>query len=171
MSGGTFGKVESDNGETLVIHVGYPKAGSSSLQQNVFTNNTELAYLAGDGNENTRFYKNILHADNEYKVERLRNQWISEINPMLPSYRTKILSLEQLTSNRASAPVLAVPKRLGSVFGDCKVVIIIRSQTELLRSYYDFFPGFGEIRIGGFCRLHVGWKRCSATPSTRSPER
>lgn len=134
--------------QDIVIHVGFPKAGSTTLQCHVFFENDAVQYLARrpcGGNANalqtarstSRFYQK-LGGPLYYDREDLVNQWEAEFSPWLDSHKVNIMSDEGLTSNRVPWPL--VVQRLSQHFPRAKVLVVLRSQFQILRALYDMHP-------------------------------
>lgn len=156
----------------LVAHVGYPKAGSSTLQKKLFSNHPDLINLglyptANIGNDGISgdvrstvasqipyisdkriplLYKQLAQsAGLKFEEEEAKKLWDSILNDHIYSEHDKnntvVVSHESLTSGRFSNPeIVEKARRVRSVFGDARILIMIRSQQEMLKSLYRDHP-------------------------------
>lgn len=133
----------------LVIHVGYPKAGSTSLQRNLLIENPEINLLAlirppRTGNQlqrspiTTEFYKSIHSYPEGFDASQLKQTWRDHFQSWVREDQLNVLTSEMFTVNRV--PVLEVARRLGSLFAEARIFMVLRQQTEVLRSLYDMYP-------------------------------
>ena len=133
----------------LVIHIGYPKAGSTSLQRNLLIDNPEVNLLAlirppRTGNQlqrspiTTDFYKSIhLHNDG-FDASALEQIWRDHFQSWVRDDKLNALTSEMFTLNHV--PVVEVARRLGSLFSQARILVVLRRQPDALRSLYDMFP-------------------------------
>jgi hypothetical protein len=133
----------------IVIHIGYPKAGSTSLQHNLFFDNPRINYLSSNkpkeaGNEfqnhpdTLYFYRHLFEKNIAYREDVSADIWNQHFAPVLSLEKVNVLSAEHFLKN--AVPVDVVARRLFAVIPNGKILIIIRNQIDLLRSYYDMFP-------------------------------
>ena len=132
----------------IIIHVGYPKTGTTTLQKHFFPFIDEIDYLGKFDDEGSMFSfnKNMIN-------ELIFNDQLLGVDKFLstlPEFKKSLLSEESFLSNtlRVSringADVVADPhtliKNLRNTFEksrcDVKVIITIRRQDEMLLSLY-----------------------------------
>lgn len=142
----------------FVIHVGYLKAGSTSLQHNLFFGNTEIQYLTRDGpasegnalqqsRATSDFYRK-LHGPFQFDAAEVAAHWKNHFGPFLSDERINVLSSEGFTLNKI--PPAEVARRLHWLLPDAKLLIVIRSQHAMLRSLFAMHPyrtWWGESRV------------------------
>ena len=148
--------------EQVLIHVGMPKCGSSTLQKHVFCKLTETQNfglyptnnIAGKNGASLEanaiylhdenlfdFYKQI-HNNSSIPPDKLKSIWQSVYDENRNHhYKNLLLSHEALT-----APFFSLVSqqekatRLKSLFPDAKILIIVRNQPGWLRSQYRDHP-------------------------------
>jgi hypothetical protein len=133
----------------LVIHVGYPKTATSTLQMHLFPHHPEIRYLGknlpGHGYSDSVVQEDIVRLAMEdetryegtsrlkERVDRLRSE---------ASRKVVLLSTEVLT-HVAAVDRGVVARRLHDAFFPCKILIVLREQADLLRSFYAMHGRFG----------------------------
>jgi hypothetical protein len=145
-----------------VIHIGYPKSASTTLQKQLFNrhpgiNNlglfptanlgidsgyidTSCPYLA---DENLRkFYHNLVMLRGiEYKYSGNLGLFEEYIAGYLEDERVSVFSNERFTSVFYSHPdVAAKANRLKEIFPRAKILLVIRNQLDLIKSQYRDHP-------------------------------
>jgi hypothetical protein len=119
-----------------IIHIGYPKAGSTWLQDRVF-NNSELQYYCAS---REFVYRYILEPDcfsfdselAKRKVEELfRNPLSRNLTPIVSS---ELLCGSANINGGANARIYA--DRLKKILPEAKIIIVIREQLSWLESFY-----------------------------------
>jgi len=131
-----------------LLHIGYPKAGSSTLQKifanedsvfNLFLSRKNITKLTDE----LQLLHELTHADGiEYNERRVLN-YINTICDCLPvnDNRIPVVSEEFFTaSSTAYADRSLMAERLKRLFPDSFVLIIIRNQFEIIRSRYQHNP-------------------------------
>ncbi len=133
-------------GARVLIHIGYPKSGSSTLQQKILSQHKDVNYLSGhvfadrlgkDAPEAFAFYKGIIGSQ-KATVAELRSIWACYFLPNLSSDKLNVISTEHIV--QSGRPTADVAKDLKEVIGDAEILIVIRDQSDLLRSQYDMKP-------------------------------
>ena len=120
----------------VFIHIGHSKTGTTTLQDHLFSKHDQIAYLG-------RPYKNDLF---EKEVRRLVLQDSTQYNYkglkcIIDTYRngTKdksiVISEETFSTVRCTDRGL-MANRIKSIFYPCKIIITIRNQLDIIRSYY-----------------------------------
>ena len=132
----------------LVFHLGYPKTGTTTLQQRVFPRHPELRYLGKlipgynyAADEVTREIAGVTHGDHTWSGDKLRNVLTricaEESRPAV------LVSTESFIHIDSVAPE-TVADRLGKTFPDCRVVVCVRRQEDLLASFWRNHGAFGS---------------------------
>jgi hypothetical protein len=129
------------------VHVGFPKCGSTSLQANLFRLHPQLQpFCPIRGGPKTTFsgavktislFEALATSGDEAALE-FQTLWHEYLDPMRDASIPNVLSDEHLCFG--SAPLSEVFSRLSSVDKSIDIVIVIRSQVDLLRSMYDMVP-------------------------------
>jgi hypothetical protein len=149
-----------------LIHVGYPKAGSTWLQKQVFPR-AELGFTMPWGEQSPYLIEHVKVVDTflfDEKIAEIREYYRDGLEISFQEGLFPILSYEHImldpygsgTDRRESA------RRLKSIFPEGKILLVIREQrsiifssyTEILRRGFsvdiDRFLGFDELRRPGF---------------------
>ena len=151
----------------IYFHVGYPKAASTSLQKKLFARDDSLINLGlypsanvgvdfiGTFDEKTNYENDpriaqIYHAIGqigsiEFDLIETKNKWLDIANDYIPNElgncKPVVLSHESITSARFASPeIIDKARRIRDVFGDIRIIIIIRSQQGMLKSLYRDHP-------------------------------
>ena len=137
---------------TPVFHVGFPKAGSTTLQIQVFPNLPNVEYLGlppSPDNADEDLYK-TLHSfyENTFKIDGIRfalerrQEDLAKILSNVPAGKIPLFSYEPCIGNVMAYPeAIAKAERLKEIFkGELKIIIIIREQTAILTSQYRDHP-------------------------------
>lgn len=133
----------------FLIHIGYPKSGSSSLQQNVLMHHPDIRYLAGTTLDRDLagqpealarahgFYHALIH-DAAPDREALRATWEEVFLPLCDPSRLNVVSDERFVMNYR--PPAEIAADLRAIVGPAQILMIARDQVGLLRSQYDMSP-------------------------------
>lgn len=144
--------------DKIAIHIGYPKAASTTLQKHLFNKHSDInnlgvyptANLGRDSNEidynciflqndNLRyFYNNLLNLDKENSIE----QYINKIYPLLDNKKINVFSNERFTSVFFTpvGNLEAKAELLQEFFPQAQIIIVIRNQFKSLESQYRDWP-------------------------------
>lgn len=126
----------------LVVHVGYPKTATTTFQKHVFPHHSDIDYLG----------KSI--PDMSFRTEELRHEIQRLVNEDEVRYdggkglrrlveelhqncRRKVLLLshENFIHHWGNDTGL-VARRIREVFGPCRILITLRDQVDVIRSFY-----------------------------------
>lgn len=155
----------------ILIHVGYPKSGSSSLQQNVLSRHDGINYLAGrffaarlgsDSPEAARahaFYHEIIH-NPDRDMATLRHIWETVFVPRLDPDRLNVVSDERFVMNYR--PYADIAADLHSLIGPARILMVVRDQAGLLRSQYDMNPYYQNDPTRAYMRFDAWLARMLA---------
>ncbi len=153
--------------KTLYIHIGYPKTGTTTIQDYLFNKHSEVMYL---NNEilKSDITKNILYSSENYvnRNKELLHKELSEVLSKFDDKNTFVYSNESLLSvsmffrlNRKpqvyTLDVNCIARKLKTVFlesnlfSEVKIIVTIRNQQDLIKSMYAqvfnrFFKKFRE---------------------------
>jgi hypothetical protein len=135
---------------TLFIHVGYPKTATTTFQKHVFPNHQEIDYLGKfipsfqyrDTTLASEIDKLMTWNDARYAgVELLRNL----MNEYRQQCRKKVLLISSESFLHVTATDMGlVAQRIKSAFGPCKIIITIREQIDIIKSFYGLHGQFGQ---------------------------
>lgn len=141
------GTVEID-----VIHIGDYKTGSSWLQQEVFLQHPEIAYLDWPANNPgiaKLFYELLGARDLDFDAGDLASRFNLELDKIDCAGRKKLVSREALAGDFISGEhAQRIAQRLYQVFGPTKIVLVIREQFSMMASIYS-----QHVKIGGTLSL------------------
>lgn len=145
----------------LVIHIGYPKCASTTIQKHLFARHPEISYLgiypeSNVGYDNKQLQRPFLALD-DVKVKQLHETVLSDdfdenkinyksrIYNLLESVSTEkklmILSNERFTSSVfTKSDITIYARRLSYLFPRAKILMIVRDPFDLLLSQYRDQP-------------------------------
>ncbi len=132
----------------ICIHVGLPKTATTTLQDLFFPHHSEIEYLGKYNNQHIGCYKSYRDRDTSYIFKNIQQKHIDEnqankliqllndnILPRLDLNKTLVFSLEGISSgDLANRMRRAINYR--SVFGDCKIMIMLREPLDLIEALY-----------------------------------
>jgi hypothetical protein len=146
----------------VFFHVGYPKSASTTLQKQLFNKHTELVNLGlyptknegvdKETNPETSFYFMDplvkLFYDNLLKLDTVRYQqtdnfdlYTSLINKYAAQNKSVVFSEERATSVFFTHCDMGLKaQRIHELMPDGKIIIVIRNQSDALKSMYADFP-------------------------------
>lgn len=132
----------------LVFHLGYPKTGTTTLQQRVFPRHPDLRYLGKlipgyhyVSDEVTRAIAGVTHGDHTWSGDGLRAVLTRICTE--ESRSTVLVSTESFIHVDSVAPEI-VAARIGKTFPECRVVVCLRRQEDLLASFWRNHGAFGS---------------------------
>ncbi len=133
---------------TIVIHIGYPKSGSTWLQENFFKNNKIFS------NANRRDLSlNFGHPKVfDFNIKKTKNFYKSFFYNLKKNKKIGVISSEFLSGNlylNGGMDSQIYADRLKSIFPGSKVLIIIREQSSFLYSFYKHDVSYN----GGFWNI------------------
>lgn len=127
----------------IILHVGYPKAASTFLQKEIFSHHKDLMDYSAQNIKKPNFNEvwNVINHVSKTDSLNFDINWcvsqISEFKKKIKylSGKKPIISNEGLVmSGRADRKLIV--SRLKKLFGDAKVIIVIRKQKDLLNSTF-----------------------------------
>lgn len=135
----------------IYIHIGYPKTATTTLQENLFPNHTEIEYLRKDNN-NFKFIHDVFFSrETSFKINK--EKYKKELVGSITNKKKYVYSEESLTSfsmffrfhpkpyvwtlePNSIARKLKIAFKDTRVFTDTKIIVSIRKQDDMLRSMY-----------------------------------
>ena len=132
----------------LAVHIGFHKTATTWLQREVFPRHPLLApYVAGRV-WNDPFLQAIVGAsDREFDAERARATFEAGLGRLGPltSDSVVIVSAERLSGHAASGGYdsFRIAQRLHAVLPDARVLMVVRSQIDMIESEYRQLVGEG----------------------------
>lgn len=134
----------------IYVHIGYPKAASTTLQNNLFYRHPNINYLSNNLREGQtkfrsdpqtwEFYLNITSKNElEYSICDNLTLYHQAIQPYIKSNLVNVFSEENLIDPRYGDNWLRA-YRLKQVFPTAKIIVILRNQIEIIRSTYEMYP-------------------------------
>ena len=124
---------------SVLIHPGYPKSGSTSLQKNIFQRHPDLhCVFPNPAHEAaTALFREITH-NRDRNMTTVEREWAASITPTFTPLRLNVISNERMLSGHRDPT--AVCRDFKRLVPEARVLIVFRPQIELLRSIYDMFP-------------------------------
>ncbi|GHF06529.1 hypothetical protein GCM10016455_29630 [Aliiroseovarius zhejiangensis] len=150
----------------LLLHVGYPKAGSTSLQRRLFTS-AESGFCSPWGQQAPILIEHVRVTDTfifDETVDELRASYDQKLIEARQRNLAPVLSFEHLLVDPMGGQVdrREGVRRMSTLFPGAKVLLIIREQKSIILSAYlehlrrgfttklDRFLGIDERRTPGF---------------------
>ena len=134
----------------LYLHIGYPKTGTTTLQKHLFAKHPEIDYL---GKMIPGFHYRIEKLGPEIEqlttATSINYEGTEGLRNLIGAYRegtgdkSVLLSSESFL-HASSADPGVVAERAREAVHPCRVVIVIREQRDILRSFYGMHGRFGQ---------------------------
>ncbi len=124
----------------FVVHVGFSKTGTTTLQKHLFVKHSQVKYLGKPFKEDvfkTLIHRLMMQESIVYDPGPLK-RYVSDnrLRELDGTQRVVVLSDEMFLSYSKVRDKGIVANRIKEVFGPCKILITIRNQYELLKSAY-----------------------------------
>lgn len=148
--------------QTPVFHVGFPKTGTTTLQNCVFSQLSGATFLGRyspddsietreqaiargvqylSGNSVRRFYRGLLHVDSLHFDLESSRRTLCEITQNVGDTLPVFSHEDALNTRRAYPDAQVKADRIAQIFGsDIRILITVREQKSLLKSLYRFGP-------------------------------
>lgn len=145
----------------MILHIGYPKSASTTLQKQLFDRHSELNFLgvyptknigidSEYVNENSHYLRSaelrdfhhiICNIDGvdyrKFSIDKVKKS----LEPYLSEQKVNVISNERLASVLFSHPDReSKAYRIRGVIGNAKVLIILRNQYDIIKSQYRDHP-------------------------------
>ncbi|MCU0286545.1 MAG: sulfotransferase [Acidobacteria bacterium] len=124
----------------IVLHVGFSKTGTTTLQKHLFSRHSQVQYLGkpfNDNNFKTLLHQLIMQESTVYDPSELKKYLENEILKKYdPGKKIIVLSEEMLLSYSKTRDKGLVAQRLKEVFPFARVLFTIRDQFEILKAAY-----------------------------------
>jgi len=133
--------------EGLILHVGLPKTGTTTIQRALFARHPQLYYLGKivkNDKKNKdcldyatyRVLENVLWRLNRpFKAEHAKHLFQDTLRPKIPEGRFLAASWEGL-GHRATVKFLEMLRRVKTVFGGCRIIFVLRNPLTQIPSIY-----------------------------------
>ena len=131
--------------KNTIIHIGMPKAASTSLQQNFFARLPLINFTGGPENYNSTsnlaFVKTVHNNELYFDADKIREEITKDYDPALPIVLSKEFACAPFIPLSRGIPQsrTTIAKRFKALFPNAKILIIIRNQLKLQKSLYSEF--------------------------------
>ncbi len=135
----------------LVLHIGYPKTATTSLQIGLFSRCSDLNYLGkflpshrfdGDALHDLMWAAQMSNFSDWRHMRELHGSALMEAVRREPN-KVSVLSSENFLHSWSQSPDV-VAKRLHEVAPGARILITVREQVSFLRSWYRWHGGYGQ---------------------------
>lgn len=152
----------------LLIHIGYHKSGTTTLQRSVFSN-SRIGFFAENGGASLLATKELICKHPlDFDPHRAREAFATVLAKASRNDLVAVISQERLSGDpeRGRYDFPLVFERVKSTFGDLpfKVLITIREQRQTLVALYRQY-----VRSGGQCTLQEFIRTPSEIPGWHAP--
>ena len=125
-------------GMNTVIHIGFPKTGTTTHQIHLFDKHSQIVYL-GKPYKDSRFEQEIhglIKQESTIYDSSALKEYMNSVNKEEPGKNVLLVSDEIMVSLSKVRDKGVVAQRIKEVFFPCKILITIRDQVEMLKSAY-----------------------------------
>lgn len=127
-----------------VIHVGFPKSASTTIQHGILAHLRDVRYVSRRGNHGERKHWELYNAISQAlttgrEVDAAQAAW-SELVRTYPTPQLRIFSDERISlpgRHRKSTRLLDRCELVQRIFGPARVFLVIRNPLDYLRSLYQ----------------------------------
>jgi len=132
----------------ILIHVGYQKTGTTWLQKQIFSQPNTGFYMPFDRQEIKKFLIEPFPLD--FNKEESKPYFSEKYTQRVKKNLFPVLSMEQLSGSMylGGYDSCEVARRIQKVFGQAKILIVIREQASIILSTYGQY-----IKMGGTSSL------------------
>ncbi|TGD71886.1 hypothetical protein E4634_17400 [Mangrovimicrobium sediminis] len=156
--------------DSPLIHIGYSKCASTSLQRGFFKACNDLSYLGvqmdfADGGEDAHRAVYSIASLGICEYEQRKDEIRSSIQDFLEGKDSVVISNEVLSSGSHTpfqrqgwCDTVTVAERLKAIFPNAKILIIIRNQLDILPSIYAEIskPSTVSVRWNDYISTAIG---------------
>ena len=118
----------------MVIHIGFPKTGTSTQQKHLFSRHSQIEYLGKPyPNEEIKaeIHKMIMQESQFYDALQCKSYISNLLVPVKNSQKVILLSDELFVSASKARDKGVVAQRLKEVLYPCRILVTIRNQLEI----------------------------------------
>ncbi len=128
----------------IFIHVGFPKAASTTLQVRVFAQYPDVDYIGHPtilDNDQHRRLVHTIHSRDEIEFEQGLGRFIEEVvQPLTGARGGKLIVSDEGfatgTADRGSPSRLGIVLRLKRLFPTARILMVVRAQQTIIPSWY-----------------------------------
>lgn len=127
---------------TVVLHVGFAHSGTTSLQQNIFSQRPDIFYCGIPYGDLGGIFSNIKYRDSGFDAESVAREVEIRIRSKAANAQAIVVSDETFVEQPevyytpAMLPVGSIAERLHTLFPDARVLLTIRNQFDYVISMY-----------------------------------
>lgn len=125
----------------IIIHIGMPKAASTSLQNNFFKRLPLINYTGGLGDTiSSKAFSKVIHTEDMYfHTDEIRREMLHNVDEKLPILFSQEFACSPFLPLSRGIPQsrVTIANRFKTLFPDAKILIIIRNQLKLQQSLYS----------------------------------
>ncbi|UCC39600.1 MAG: sulfotransferase domain-containing protein [Candidatus Aminicenantes bacterium] len=122
-----------------VIHIGFPKTGTTTQQEHLFSKHFQIEYL-GKPYSNPHFQSVILNLVMQeslhFDFQHSKKVILDHVTPLERLKKIFLISEELFVSASKARDKGIVAQRIKDIFFPCKILITIRNQFDILKSAY-----------------------------------
>ncbi len=127
--------------KNTIIHIGMPKAASTSLQNYFFTKLPIINYTGGLGDTiSSKSFSKVIHAEDMYfHADEIRQGILHDLDEKLPLILSQEFACSPFLPLSRGIPQsrVTIANRFKTLFPNAKILIIIRNQFKLQQSLYS----------------------------------
>ena len=126
----------------VVVHVGYPKTATTTLQNHLFLSLQDVVYIGKPATYKNSKMQKFIHTITDceaFEYEKNYEQFLQDYNEYIISKKPIIVSEETfITGSTLSGRVdrLTILKRLKQLYPDARIIITVREHKNMIKSYY-----------------------------------
>jgi hypothetical protein len=150
--------------QPVVVHIGFHKTATTWLQHEVFPHHPHLrSYVQGPVWDDPFLRCIIADSDRRYDSERARSEYeagLARLGPLGPE-DVVVVSAERLSGHAASGgyDTVRIARRLHEVVPEARVLMVVRSQVDMIESEYRQLVGEGHRGRLASLWTSGAWKR------------